>query len=233
MEKSNANKKKSFAPQIKSINDKKINSYNILNNNNNNNINNMKFFHNKYLIKIKDKKKFPNKTLFDFSSLSNKIDKDLFNRDIKVNNYNEKNQNKYKFNYNFNFNKFKKSRCCSQEQNKIKMAQSPPKNNLNNNNDEEDEGEHDDCDINLFFEKINKEFDDIGKLIKMVFVIDDKRKYEFIKNEFIILKIIENELRDHHGIKVKEFIYKDKKLNLYRSLKDNNLENNCIINVVI
>ena len=67
----------------------------------------------------------------------------------------------------------------------------------------------------------------------MVFVIDNKRKYEFVKNEFIILKIIENELRDHHGIKVKEFIYKDKKLNLYKSLKDNNLENNCIIKTVI
>ena len=193
----------------------------------------MKYFHNKYLIKIKEKKKYPNKTLFDFSSFSKKIDKDLFNRDIKVNNYNDKNESNYKFNYHFNFNKFKKSRCCSQEQNKIKIASSPPKNNSNNNNDEEDESEHDNCDINLFFDKINKEFDDIGKLIKMVFVIDNKRKYEFIKNEFIILKIIENELRDHHGIKVKEFIYKDKKLNLFKSLKDNNLENNCIIKVVI
>jgi hypothetical protein len=227
MEKSNVNKKKSLAPQIISNNDKKLNPYNILNNNN------MKYFHNKYLIKIKEKRKYPNKTLFDFSSFSKAIDKDLFNRDIKVNNYNEKNESNYKFNYHFNFNKFKKSRCWSQEQNKIKIASSPPKNNSNNNNDEEDESEHDDCDINLFFDKINKEFDDIGKLIKMVFVIDNKRKYEFIKNEFIILKIIENELRDHHGIKVKEFIYKDKKLNLFKSLKDNNLENNCIIKVVI
>ena len=227
MEKSNVNKKKSLAPQIISNNDKKLNPYNILNNNN------MKYFHNKYLIKIKEKRKYPNKTLFDFSSFSKKIDKDLFNRDIKVNNYNEKNESNYKFNYHFNFNKFKKSRCCSQEQNKIKIASSPPKNNSNNNNDEEDESEHDDCDINLFFDKINKEFDDIGKLIKIVFVIDNRRKYEFIKNEFIILKIIENELRDHHGIKVKEFIYKDKKLNLYKSLKDNNLENNCIIKTVI
>jgi hypothetical protein len=227
MEKPNINKKKSLAPQIVSNNDKKFNPYNILNNNN------MKYFHNKYLIKIKEKKKYPNKTLFDFSSFSKKIDKDLFNRDIKVNNYNEKNESNYKFNYHFNFNKFKKSRCWSQEQNKIKIASSPPKNNSNNNNDEEDESEHDNCDINLFFDKINKEFDDIGKLIKMVFVIDNKRKYEFVKNEFIILKIIENELRDHHGIKVKEFIYKEKKLNLYKSLKDNNLENNSIIKVII
>ena len=227
MEKPNINKKKSLAPQIISNNDKKLNPYNILNNNN------MKYFHNKYLIKIKEKKKYPNKTLFDFSSFSKKIDKDLFNRDIKVNNYNDKNESNYKFNYHFNFNKFKKSRCCSQEQNKVKIASSPPKNNSNNNNDEEDESEHDNCDINSFFDKINKEFDDIGKLIKMVFVIDNKRKYEFVKNEFIILKIIENELRDHHGIKVKEFIYKDKKLNLYKSLKDNNLENNCIIKAVI
>jgi hypothetical protein len=228
MEKSNVNKKKSLAPQIISNNDKKLNPYNLLNNNN------MKYFHNKYLIKIKEKRKYPNKTLFDFSSLSKKIDKDLFKRDIKLNNYNEKKENNYKFNYHFNSNKFKKSRCCSQEQNRIKIESSSPKNNANNNNnDEEDESEHDDCDINLFFDKINKEFDDIGKLIKMVFVIDNKRKYEFIKNEFIILKIIENELRDHHGIKVKEFIYKDKKLNLFKSLKDNNLENNCIIKVVI
>ena len=227
MEKSNINKKKSLAPQIISNNDKKFNPYNILNNNN------MKYFHNKYLMKIKEKKKYPNKTLFDFSSFSKTIYKDLFNRDIKVNNYNEKNESNYKFNYHFNFNKFKKSRCCSQEQNKIKIASSPPKNNSNNNNDEEDESENDNCDINSFFDKINKEFDDIGKLIKIVFVIDNRRKYEFIKNEFIILKIIENELRDHHGIKVKEFIYKDKKLNLYKSLKDNNLENNCIIKTVI
>ena len=229
MELSNVNIKKSLAPQIINNNDKKFNPYNFLSNNN------MKYFHNKYLIKIKEKKKYPNKTLFDFSSLSKKIDKDLFNIDAKVNNYKEQNENKYKFNYHFNFNKFKKSRCCSQEQDRIKITSSSPKNNANNNNnnDEEDESEHDDCDINLFFDKINKEFDDIGKLIKMVFVIDNKRKYEFIKNEFVILKIIENELRDHHGIKVKEFIYKDKKLNLFKSLKDNNLENNCIIKVVI
>jgi hypothetical protein len=228
MEKSNVNKKKSLVPQIISNNNKKYNPYNILNNNN------MNYFHNKYLIKIKEKKKYPNKTLFDLSSLSKKIDKDLFNRDIKVNNYKEKNENNYKFNNHFNFNKFKKSRCCSQEQNRIKIASSPPKNNSNNNNnDEEDESENDECDINLFFDKINKEFDDIGKLIKMIFVVDNKKKYEFIKNEFIILKIIENELRDHHGIKVKEFIYKEKKLNLYKSLKDNNLENNSIIKVII
>ena len=50
MEKPNINKKKSLAPQIISNNDKKINPYNILNNNN------MKYFHNKYLIKIKEKK---------------------------------------------------------------------------------------------------------------------------------------------------------------------------------
>ena len=227
MEKSNTNKKKPFAPQMFSNKDKKFNPYDILGNNN------IKYFHNKYLIKLKENKKHSNKALFDFSSLSNKADKEKFNRDIKVNNYNEKNQNKPKFNSHFNFNQFRKSRCCSQEQNKIKIASSPPKNNQNNNNDEEDENEHDDCDINLFFEKINKEFDDIGKLIRMEFIIDNKRKYEFIKNEFVILKIIENELRDNHGIKVKEFIYKDKKLNLYRSLKDNNLENNCIIKVII
>ena len=227
MEKSNVNKKKSIAPQIISNNDKRFNPYNILSNNN------LKFFNNKYLVKLKEKKRYPNKTLFDFSSLSNKIEKDLFNRDIKMNNYNDKIESKYKFNYHFNFNKFRKTRCCSQEQNKIKISSSPPKNSSNNNNDEEDENEHDDCDINLFFEKINKEFDDIGKLIKILFFIDNKRKYEFIKNEFVILKIIENELRDNHGIKVKEFIYKDKKLNLYSSLKDNNLENNCIVKVII
>ena len=43
---------------------------------------------------------------------------------------------------------------------------------------------------------INKEFNDIGKLIKMNFFIDDKRKYEFIKNKFIILKMNENELKE-------------------------------------
>ena len=58
----------------------------------------------------------------------------------------------------------------------------------------------------------------------MTFVVDEKRKYDFNKNEFIILKIIENELKEKHGLNIKEFKYKNQKLNLYKSLKDNKLE---------
>ena len=150
-----------------------------------------------------------------------------------MNNYNDKIESKYKFNYHFNFNKFRKTRCCSQEQNKIKISSSPPKNSSNNNNDEEDENEHDDCDINLFFEKINKEFDDIGKLIKILFFIDNKRKYEFIKNEFVILKIIENDLKQNCGLDVKEFILDEQKLNMYKSIRDNKIKDNSVIKVIL
>ena len=95
------------------------------------------------------------------------------------------------------------------------------------NNEEEDE--INDKDINAFFDNINKEFEDIGKIIKINLVIDEKRKYVFDKNEFVLLKIIENELKEKYSLKIKEFIYNNKKLRVYKSLKENKLKNNCTI----
>ena len=203
------------------------------NNQNNLLINKDKNFHNKFLIKIKEKNKFKNRTLFDKTAFANKLDNDYFNRDKKI--YSLKSDNKENLkilNQNKkNLNIVKKTRCSSQEQKNYKNYSSP-KNNLLNN-EEEDDDDINNKDINLFFETINKEFSDIGKLIKMTFVVDEKRKYEFIKNEFIILKIIENEIKEKYGLNIKEFNYKNQKLNIYKSLKENKLEDNCTINVII
>ena len=132
------------------------------------------------------------------------------------------------------YNKIK-NRSCSQDQSKIneKIASSlKNKKNILNRDDEEDDNFNDE-DVNTFFDKISKEFDDLGKLIKIAFIVDEERKYEFIKNEFIILKIIENELKEKYGINIKEFIYKNQKLNPYKTLKDNKLEDNCIVKILI
>ena len=203
------------------------------NNQNNLLINKDKNFHNKFLIKIKEKNKFKNRTLIDKTAFANKLDNDYFNRDKKI--YSLKSDNKENLkilNQNKkNLNIVKKTRCFSQEQKNFKNYLSPK--NILLNNEEEDDDEINNKEINLFFENINKEFSDIGKLIKMTFVVDEKRKYEFIKNEFIILKIIENEIKEKYGLNIKEFNYKNQKLNIYKSLKENKLEDNCTINVII
>ena len=202
--------------------------------NQNNIFNKDKNFHNKYLIKIKEKNKFKNNTLYDKSSLgNNKIDNKKVNI-LKIDT-NDNKENQIKINYHkFNFNKIKKIRCSSQAQfRNTKIVSSSPKNDLKNGEDDVNCYDNKDIDINLFFDKINKEFDDIGKLIKITFIVDEKRKYDFIKNEFILLKIIENELKEKYGIKIKEFFYKEQKLNVFKSLKDNKLENNCLIKVVL
>ena len=82
-------------------------------------------------------------------------------------------------------------------------------------------------------EKIKKEFNDIGKIIKIKFVVDNERQYEFEKNEFVILKIIENDLKLNQGLDIKEFSLNDQILNVYKSLKENKIENNSIIKVII
>ncbi len=123
------------------------------------------------------------------------------------------------------FNKNKKIRCFSQEKIKINSI------NKNNINNEEEYDDNNDKDMNKFFENINKEFEDIGKIIKINFIIDEKRKYVFDKNEFILLKIIENELKEKYGLKIKEFIYNNKKLHIFKSLKENKLEDNCTVNI--
>ena len=206
------------------------------NNQNNIFINKDKNFHNKYLNKIKERNKFKNRTLFDKNAFANKLENDYLKRDKKLYNIksdtNETKENQIKLNQNkYNFNRAKKIRCFSQEQKNFQNYSSPKINVINKEEEEDDDANP--KDINLFFENINKEFNDIGKLIKMTFVVDEKRKYDFNKNEFIILKIIENELKEKHGLNIKEFKYKNQKLNLYKSLKDNKLEDNCIINIII
>ena len=87
--------------------------------------------------------------------------------------------------------------------------------------------------INDFIDKIKEKFNDIGKLIKINFVVDNDRIYEYEKNEHVILKIIENDLKENQGLEIKEFIFNDQKLNIYKSLKENNIINNSIIKIVI
>ena len=90
-----------------------------------------------------------------------------------------------------------------------------------------------DINIDEFMEKIKKEFNDIGKIIKIKFVVDNERQYEFEKNEFVILKIIENDLKLNQGLDIKEFSLNDQILNVYKSLKENKIENNSIIKVIL
>ena len=106
---------------------------------------------------------------------------------------------------------------------------------LINNKKEEKENEDIDIDIDLnqLMEKINKEFSDIGKLIRVNFIIDNNNKYTYDKNEHVLLKIIANDLNENQGINAKEFFYNDKKLNIFKSLKDNNIKNNSIIKIII
>ena len=237
MEKQNLNLK--LNPQYNKINIKKpFKDIKFSNNQNNIFINKDrdKNFHAKYLFKIKEKNNF-NKTYFDKASIPNKINNDIFIKEKKFSNVkkdinNDNKENQIGFNQNkFKFNNYKKIRCFSQE--KIKLT--PISNNNIVNNDEDDDI-NDNKDINIFFDNINKEFADIGKNIKMTFILDEKdgkTKYEFNKNEFVILKIIENELKEKYGLKIKEFIYNNQKLKVFKSLKDNKLEDNCIIKIIL
>ena len=101
------------------------------------------------------------------------------------------------------------------------------------NNDDVDVDDSKIDDINEFMDKVNKEYGDIGKIIKINLILDKDRKFEFEKNEHILLKIIENDLKENYGLDIKEFILNDKKLNVFRSLKENNIENNSVINIII
>ena len=69
-----------------------------------------------------------------------------------------------------------------------------------------------DIDVNQLMEKINKEFSDIGKLIRVNFIVNNENekenKYIYDKNEHVLLKIIANDLNENQGINAKEFFYK-------------------------
>ena len=211
-----------------------------VNNPNNNLLNKDRKFHNKYLVKMNEK----NKTILYRSPFASIVDNnEYYKKDKKIAFLNkelttnkEKKENKdtqIKLPNKFSFNQI---RYSSQAQRKIRLINSPPKNIFINKNIEEDDDNNDDgkdIDINLFFDKINKEFNDIGKMIKITFVVDENTKYDFIKNEFVLLKIIENDLKESYNLNIKEFIYKDQKLKVFKSLKENKLEDNCVIKVVL
>ena len=99
------------------------------------------------------------------------------------------------------------------------------------NNDYDTEIEN--MNMNEYIEKIRDDFKDIGKIIKIKFMVDKDRIYEYEKNEFVILKIFENELKQNQGLDVKEFVYNDKTLYMYNSLRDEKIENNSVIKVII
>ena len=189
--------------------------------------------------KIK-KNKFQNKTFFGEKEKEFYPKIQLFN--FKKNNNFEPKIRHINSEY---FNKIKKIRSSSQEHNNTLIAQRkimdfyPIKLNRELNKEKTinyDENETENvANINLeeFMEKIKKDFSDIGKLIKMSFIIDDNRKYEYEKNEFVILKIIENDLKLNQGLDIKDFILNDQKLNRYKSLKDNKIENNSVIKIIL
>ena len=87
--------------------------------------------------------------------------------------------------------------------------------------------------INEYIEKIKDDFKDNGNVIKIKFMVDKERIYEYEKNEFVILKIFENDLKQNQGLDIKEFCYNNKKLNMFNSLKDEHIKHNSIINVII
>ena len=82
-------------------------------------------------------------------------------------------------------------------------------------------------------QKINKEYSDMGKIIKIKFVLDKDRIYHYEKNEYVLLKIIENDLKENYDLDIKEFILNNQKLDIFKSLKENNIKNNSIISIII
>jgi len=141
------------------------------------------------------------------------------------------------------FNPMKKIRASSQDNDRIALAHNKFINlfsgrieneiKTDKNITKELDAEIENLNVKEFMEKIKKDFNDIGNLIKIKFVVDEKRKYEYEKNEFVILKIIENDLKENQGLDIKEFILNEQKLNMYKSLKDNNVQNNSVIKVIV
>ena len=137
---------------------------------------------------------------------------------------------------NIKFNTLKKMRRFSQNHIKsgILTKNYEFKNNILIKKEEKDE-EEGTCNINIeeLMQKINKEYSDMGKIIKIKFVLDKDRIYHYEKNEYILLKIIENDLKENYDLDIKEFILNNQKLDIFRSLKENNIKNNSIISIII
>ena len=195
---------------------------------------------NKNLIVI-NKNKFQNRTFFEQNEKEN-LPK------INQANYKKNNIGKPKLCHinSEHFTKIKAIRSSSQEnKNDVFSAHKKVIELLNNKLEKEMEKEETTNDEKLeqekmlnfnleeFMEKIKNDFSDIGNLVKMCFVVDDKRKFQYEKNEFVILKIIENDLKQNQGLNIKEFVLNEQKLNIYKSLKENKIENNSVIKVIL
>lgn len=197
---------------------------------------------NKIPFKIK-KNKFQNRTFFDPNEKESLP---------KIQPLNIKKENIFKpkirhiNSEHFNFNKVKKIRSSSQENNNQAILTQKKFKDLFNSRIEKEvikaeqtnkENIDTETMINInideFMEKIKKDYSDIGKLVKMNFIVDEERKYEYEKNEFVILKIIENDLKQNCGLDVKEFVLDEQKLNMYKSLRDNKIKDNSVIKVIL
>ena len=198
---------------------------------------------NKNLIVI-NKNKFQNRTFFEQNEKENlpKINQ----ANCKKNNIGNIGKPKLRHINSEHFTKIKAIRSSSQEnKNDVFSAHKKVIELLNNKLEKEMEKEETTNDEKLeqekmlnfnleeFMEKIKNDFSDIGNLVKMCFVVDDKRKFQYEKNEFVILKIIENDLKQNQGLNIKEFVLNEQKLNIYKSLKENKIENNSVIKVIL
>jgi len=198
---------------------------------------------NKNLIVI-NKNKFQNRTFFEQNEKENlpKINQ----ANYKKNNIGNIGKPKLRHINSEHFTKIKAIRSSSQEnKNDVFSAHKKVIELLNNKLEKEMEKEDTTNDEKLeqekmlnfnleeFMEKIKNDFSDIGNLVKMSFVVDDKRKFQYEKNEFVILKIIENDLKQNQGLNIKEFVLNEQKLNIYKSLKENKIENNSVIKVIL
>ena len=198
---------------------------------------------NKNLIVI-NKNKFQNRTFFEQNEKENlpKINQGNY----KKNNIGNIGKPKLRHINSEHFTKIKAIRSSSQEnKNDVFSAHKKVIELLNNKLEKEMEKEETTNDEKLeqekmlnfnleeFMEKIKNDFSDIGNLVKMCFVVDDKRKFQYEKNEFVILKIIENDLKQNQGLNIKEFVLNEQKLNIYKSLKENKIENNSVIKVIL
>ena len=172
---------------------------------------------NKTSVNLNEKAKFPSLKIMNFKKKAS--------IELKIRNID-----------NIKFNTLKKMRRFSQDHIKsgILTKNYEFKNNILIKKEEKDE-EEGTCDINIeeLMQKINKEYSDMGKIIKIKFVLDKDRIYHYEKNEYVLLKIIENDLKENYDLDIKEFILNNQKLDVFKSLKENNIKNNSIISIII
>ena len=173
---------------------------------------------NKTSVNLNEKAKFPSLKIMNFKKKAS--------IELKIRNID-----------NIKFNTLKKMRRFSQDHIKsgILTKNYEFKNNILIKKEEKTEEEEGTCDINIeeLMQKINKEYSDMGKIIKIKFVLDKDRIYHYEKNEYILLKIIENDLKENYDLDIKEFILNNQKLDIFRSLKENNIKNNSIISIIL